>query len=149
MAFWQFEKNKKEIQGRPEQKDYYKSGHGASDKVDFRSKQKPKFHATYLFLQYRVHGKNFKRTILKIFSAYKQAKGSCNMVIERKFYGLFSDIFKNHEKLFYEAEFAFFQSLAESVNKLIYQILVSLRSTSSIWKLPWSMTINSSTIQSH
>ena len=40
--------------------------------------------------------------------------------MEREFYGALRDIFKNREKLFYEAEFAFFQRVAESAKKLIY-----------------------------
>ena len=38
--------------------------------------------------------------------------------MERKFCGLFGDIFKNYEKCSYEAVFAFFWQVAEMTNKL-------------------------------
>ena len=45
---------------------------------------------------------------------------TCNTGMERKFCGLFGNIFKNCEKYFYEAVFAFFCQVAEMANKPIY-----------------------------
>ena len=39
-----------------------------------------------------------------------------NMVMEWKLYGLFGDIFKNCEKLSYEAQFAFVWQVVEFAN---------------------------------
>ena len=44
----------------------------------------------------------------------------CNTGMERKFCGLFGNIFKNWEKWSYEAIFAFFWQVAEMANKPIY-----------------------------
>ena len=42
-----------------------------------------------------------------------------NTAMEREFYGLFGDIFKNCKKIYYEAEFAFFWQVAELTKKPI------------------------------
>ena len=69
--------------------------------------------------------------------------------MEREYSWLFDNTFENCENLSYEAEFSFFWQVAELANKLIYTVLVNLRSSFSIWKLPWPMTIKMRTIQSH
>ena len=69
--------------------------------------------------------------------------------MEREYSWLFDDTFENCKNLSYEAEFSFFWQVAELANMLIYPVLVNLRSMSSIWKLPWSMTINIRPIQLH
>ena len=58
------------------------------------------------------------------------------------------DTFENCENLSYEA-FAFIWQEEELEITPIFQVLVNLRSTSSIWKLPRSMTNNMRPIQSH
>ena len=52
---------------------------------------------------------------------------TCNTGMERKFCGLFGNIFKNCEKYFYEAVFAFFCQVTEMANKPIYWEFVNLR----------------------
>ena len=52
--------------------------------------------------------------------AYGKTTVTCNTAMERGFYGVFRDIFKNREKSFYEAEFALLWRVAESAKKLIY-----------------------------
>ena len=86
---------------------------------------------------------------LKKISAYNEATETCNTAMERKFCWLSEDNFENCEKSFYEAQFSFFWQVAESANKPIFKVLVNLRSLSYMWKLPWSMTINTRILQSH
>ena len=62
----------------------------------------------------------FPIRFLKKFSAYNETAETCNTAMERKFCGRLGDVFKNCEKFSYEAEFAFFQRVAESAKKLIY-----------------------------
>ena len=98
---------------------------------------------------YRVVHSNWPVRFLNKFSVYNVATETCNTAMEREYSWLFDDTFENCENLSYEAEFSFFWQVAELANMLIYPVLVNLRSTSSIWKLPWSMTINTRPIQLH
>ena len=52
---------------------------------------------------YTVFKLKFPIRFLKKFSAYNEAAETCNTVMERKFYGLLWDVFKNCEKFSYEA----------------------------------------------
>ena len=122
--------------------------------VQFSSPSSRWFTPTFYFVNfimkiYRVVHSNWPVRVLNKFSIYKVATEACNTAMEREFSWLFDDTFENCENLSYETEFSFFWQVAELTNKLIYPVLVNLRSTSSIWKLPWSMTINTRPIQLH
>ena len=69
---------------------------------------------------YTVFKLKFPIRFLKKFSGYNEAAETCNTAMERKFCRLLGNVFKNCEKFSYEAEFAFFQRVAESAKKLIY-----------------------------
>ena len=62
---------------------------------------------------YTVFKLKFPIWFLKKISVYNEVTVTCNTAIEGEFYWVFGVIFKNHEKLFYEAEFAFFRRVAE------------------------------------
>ena len=62
---------------------------------------------------YTVYKLKFPIWFFKKISAYSEAIVTCNTAMEWEFYWVFGVIFKNCEKLFYEAEFAFFRRVAE------------------------------------
>ena len=69
--------------------------------------------------------------------------------IERKFCGLFEDDIENCQKLSYIVQFAIFWQVTGSVNKPNYQILVGLKSTSSMLKytIQYNLTIPKSLLR--
>ena len=59
----------------------------------------------YYFQNFKIQGAPFKFTgfLRQVSPAYNKATDTSNTAMERDFYGLLVDIFKNCEKLSYEA----------------------------------------------
>ena len=60
----------------------------------------------HLFLQGRQV--QIIQFLKQVFSAYSDAAETCNTAMEREFYYLSEEVFRNYEKKSYEAKFAFF-----------------------------------------
>ena len=85
--------------------------------------------------------------IFKIFSAYNSAKITCNMSIEWKFCDLSEFVQFLKLRLLIKCIDLFNWDPADFEKWADPHKLVHLRSLSSIWKLPWSMTITTPIIK--